>query len=75
MHNIKRRADNVGTRFFSKELISLYSFDQNLLTNIYLENSLYSEHFDYHGEFLIEILKEHPNFIDEYLSIKTLTIC
>lgn len=51
----------------SKNLISLYSFDIELLAAIYLKGTLYSEHFDYNGEFLIEFLKVYPDIIDEYL--------
>ncbi len=50
-----------------EDLISLYSFDKKLLAAIYLKGTLYSEHFDYNGEFLIEFLKVYPEFIDEYL--------
>lgn len=50
-----------------KDLISLYSFDKELLAGIYLKGALYSEHFDYNGEFLIEFLEDYPEFIDEYL--------
>ena len=51
----------------SKDLISLYSFDIRLLAAIYLKGTLYSEHFDYNGEFLVEILKVYPELVDEYL--------
>lgn len=50
-----------------KDLISLYSFDIKLLAAIYLKGTLYSEHFDYNGEFLVELLKVYPELVDEYL--------
>lgn len=50
-----------------KDLILLYSFDKELLADIYLKGVLYSEHFDCTGEFLIEFLKESPEFVDKYL--------
>lgn len=51
-----------------KDLISLYSFDKELLAGIYLKGALYSEHFDYNGKFLIELLKASPEFINAYLN-------
>lgn len=48
-------------------MILLYSFDKELLADIYLKGVLYSEHFDCTGEFLIEFLKESPEFVDKYL--------
>ena len=50
-----------------KDLIELYSFDISLLTEIYLKCASYSEHFDYNGIFLIEIIKVVPGFINDYL--------
>jgi GTPase SAR1 family protein len=50
-----------------KKLISMYAFDMKLLSAIYLKGTLYSEHFDYNGEFLTEFLKVYPDLIDEYL--------
>ena len=50
-----------------ENLISLYSFDIKLLAAIYLKGTLYSDHFDYNGEFLVAILKVYPDLIDEYL--------
>lgn len=54
-----------------RDLFSLFSYNESLLANIYLKCALYSEHFDYNGEFLIEFLKLSPNFIDTYLTQAT----
>lgn len=51
----------------SKNIITIFKNDFDLLKSIYLKLNIYFNHFDYDSETLNQILDIEPNFILEYL--------